>query len=303
MYKKPLQALRNASTKVAFQRQGKRTGDPRRLVPDCTVSKPWSRQLARSPHFCRYQVSMMSDRMLVTDIRQTISKINTTTRHISSIADLKRLAAHDEVKVFWMKGQGIMARVDWQAQHDALSGISRLTYIYSQTRFNSFLERLPDLIKRAKQAKRNAERAAQSLGQAAAQLGDLSHKVGESANQLNAQAQQLAQWEAGDRKHQGGLEMAGHVLGPLTLGFGYLLWLGSNDFKRKADNNSALFFGGLVNKLEHMLIMGAEATQAPGSQMHLHFEDMGQVMVELRNAVDDMSVRARHENRHIQNNN
>ncbi|KAL0046106.1 hypothetical protein WJX82_002630 [Trebouxia sp. C0006] len=133
MYKKPLQALRNASTKVAFQRQGKRTGDPRRLVPDCTVSKPWSRQLARSPHFCRYQVSMMSDRMLVTDIRQTISKINTTTRHISSIADLKRLAAHDE--------------------------------------------------------------------------------------------------------------------------------------------------------------------------MHLHFEDMGQVMVELRNAVDDMSVRARHENRHIQNNN
>ena len=276
----------------------------------------------------------MSDRMLVTDIRQTISKINTTTRHISSIADLKRLAAHDEVKVFWMKGQGIMARVDWQAQHDALSGISRLTYIYSQTRFNSFLERLPDLIKRAKQAKRNAERAAQSLGQAAAQLGDLSHKVGESANQLNAQAQQLAQWEAGDRKHQGGLEMAGHVLGPLTLGFGYLLWLGSNDFKHKADNNcqsakivrdvcgilsdrvkpvffeasqamdaAALFFGGLVNKLEHILIMGAEATQAPGSQMHLHFEDMGQVMVELRNAVDNMSVRARHENRHIQNNN
>lgn len=68
----------------------------------------------------------MSDRMLVTDVRQTISKINTTTRHISSIADLKRLAAHDEVKVFWMKGQDIMARVDWQAQHDALSGISLL---------------------------------------------------------------------------------------------------------------------------------------------------------------------------------
>ena len=274
----------------------------------------------------------MSNRMVITDVTQLISKINSTAQHISSTADLKHLDAHDEVKVFCIKGQGIMARVDWQAQVAALSGISMLTY--SQACFSTFHAGLPELIEGAEQAKHNAEQASHSLGQAAAQLGDLSHKVGESANQLNAQAQQLAQWEAGDRKHQGGLEMAGHVLGPLTLGFGYLLWLGSNDFKRKADNNcqsakivrdvcgilsdrvkpvffeasqamdaAALFFGGLVNKLEHMLIMGAEATQAPGSQMHLHFEDMGQVMVELRNAVDDMSVRARHENRHIQNNN
>ncbi len=261
----------------------------------------------------------MSNRMVITDVTQLISKINSTAQHISSTADLKHLDAHDEVKVFCIKGQGIMARVDWQAQVAALSGISMLTY--SQACFSTFHAGLPELIEGAEQAKHNAEQASHSLGQAAAQLGDLSHEAGESVGLLSAQAQQLAQWEVGDRRHQGGFNVAGHVLGPLTLGFGYLLWLGANDFECKADSHcqsaknvhdihdilseevgpkfhegvtamevAALFFAALANKLEHIVITGAEATSAPASEMHLHFEEMRQSIVKMCSVVDALAV-------------
>jgi len=180
-----------------------------------------------------------------------------------------------------------MARVDWQAQHGALFGISRLTYNYSQASFVAFLARLPNLITRAKQAKHDADQASQSLGQAAAELGDLSREVSGSVEELDAQVQELGRQEAGYRWHEGKLRMAGYLLSPL--GLGYLLWLAS-DLKRRADDRcqwaknlhgvreilndkvgpvfleagkamdaAALFFAALVNRLEHMLRVGAEA--------------------------------------------
>ncbi len=126
-----------------------------------------------------------------------------------------------------------MAGVDWQAQHTALFGISRLTYNYSQASFVAFLARLPNLITRAKQAKHDADQASQSLGQAAAELGDLSREVSGSVEQLDAQVQELGRQEAGYRWHEGKLRMAGYLLSPL--GLGYLLWLAS-DLKRRADD-------------------------------------------------------------------
>jgi len=49
-----------------------------------------------------------------------------------------------------------------------------------------------------------------------------------------------------------------------------------------------------------MLSVGAEAIQALGSEMHLHFEEMGQIMIELHNAAEAMLVVSGHENRHVQ---
>jgi len=68
----------------------------------------------------------------------------------------------------------------------------------------------------------------------------------------------------------------------------------------KAMDAAALFSAALVNRLEHMLSVGAEAIQALGSEMHLHFEEMGQIMIELHNAAEAMLVVSGHENRHVQ---
>ena len=224
-----------------------------------------------------------------------------------------------------------MARVDWQAQRSALFDISRLTCNYSQASFAAFLARLPNLITSAKQAKHDADQASQSMGQAAAELGDLSREVSGSVEQLDAQAHQLGCQEAGWRKRQRMFLMAGHVLGPLTLGMGYITWLACDVYGRKADHQcqlakilhgvremlndkvrplflnackamaaAALFFAALVNRLEHMLSVGAEAIQALGSEMHLHFEEMGQSMIELHKAADAMLVVSRHQYRHVQ---
>ena len=68
----------------------------------------------------------------------------------------------------------------------------------------------------------------------------------------------------------------------------------------EAMDAAALFFDNLVIKLEQMLDTGDEASKAPASEMHLHFEDMGQIMGELRAAVDGLSAISRNEKRRVQ---
>ena len=269
----------------------------------------------------------MSDR----ELRGVISKLNSSSQHISSIAGLKRLAAHDEVKVFWQKGQIIISKVDWQAQHDALHDISKLTRTYSRQHFKDFYAGVPRLIHLAKEAKKNAHVASESLGQAAAELAAVVLEVDDAVMRLHDQQDHHEYWEQRDRGAQNGYNISGHVLGPLTLGLGYLLWLGHDEYKHRADNHNqsyqivkdvqgvlkdrvkpvfneaseamdaaALFFDNLVIKLEHMLDMGDEASKAPASEMHLHFEDMGQIMGELRAAVDGLSTISRNEKRRVQ---
>lgn len=265
------------------------------------------------------------------ELQEVIAKFDSSAQHISSIAALKRLGAHEEVKVFWQKGQAIIGEVDWQAQHDALFDISKMTRTYSSSSFKGFYTGLPRLIRLAKQAEDNAKTAAESLAKAAAKLADLVHEVDGAVKTLSDKEGYHKYWEDRDRGTQNGFNISGHVLGPLTLGLGYLLWLGHNDFKRRAEDHvqarqiikdvqgvlkdqvkpvfseaseamdaAALFFNHLIIQLEHMLSMGTEAAEAPVSELHLHYEEMGQLMGELRASVDKLSAVSRHEQKRVQ---
>ncbi|KAL0033953.1 hypothetical protein WJX77_012413 [Trebouxia sp. C0004] len=99
--------------------------------------------------------------------RDLVSEIDNATRQIESIADLKRLGAHEEVKVFWQKAEAIMAKVDWGPQNKTLDGFTKLTRTYTALEFADFYSALPRLTQYTEKAKSHAKKAASSLGEAA----------------------------------------------------------------------------------------------------------------------------------------
>lgn len=173
--------------------------------------------------------------------------------------------------------------------------------------------------------------ASESLGKAARNLADLSHEVDATVKLLSAHGDHHKYWEGRDADAVKNYGIAGHVLGPLTLGLGYTLWLAGDEYQRRADNHAqslriikdvhgilqdkvgpvfqeasaamnaaALLFDRLAIKLQQVQSMGAEQATAPASELHLHYEEMREVMKELRDAVESLSARVRHEDRSIQ---
>lgn len=266
------------------------------------------------------------------DVRGLVTQLDAATKQLSSIAGLKRLAAHDEVKEFWMKGEAIMANVKWQAQNDALAGISQLTRTYTALQFIDFRSSIPRLIKMAIKAKENANTSSQSLAKAARNFADLSHEVDGAVKTLSTKGDHHEYWQARDADAVKNYGIAGHVLGPLTFGLGYTLWIAGDEYQRRADNHTqslqiikdvrgilknkvgpvfkeaseamdaaASFFDRLAIKLQQVQSMGAEQATAPASELHLHYEEMREVMKELRDAVETLSACVRKEDRRIEN--
>ena len=262
--------------------------------------------------------------------RSVISQIQTVSTHINSFAALKRLGAHEEVKEFCQKADVIAAKVDWDAQGEALVGINSLTRSFTALQFTDFYTSIPKLILQAEKAKKHARTSAESLGTAGSSFIALSWEVDESHAKLASKADYHEGWQKSDAKISNDYALAGHVVGPFTAGLGYLLWLPSNAFKRRAEEHAqslkiirdvqvvlknrvaplcteygeameaaAEFFDRLVFNLEDVVSSGNEAAAAEASELHCQYEIMREVMAELRNAVQTLSACQRKEARRI----
>ena len=263
--------------------------------------------------------------------KNVVSQIQAATSQIHSIAALKRLSAHEEVKEFWQKAEVIMAKVDWQSQNEALAGISNLTRSFTALQFTEFYASIPGLIQKASKAKENANKSARCLGAAGAHFAALSHEVEETYNKLTTDADRHKYWEARDAKESNVLVMIGHFTGPVTVGLGYLFWLPANKFRRRAKTHAqsmkiikdvqgilrdklgpvfteaseamdtaAEFFDNMAIKLNEVLTAGDEAAAAEASELHEHFLIMREVMKELRDAVQALSACVRREERRLE---
>ena len=109
--------------------------------------------------------------------RELIAQIDNAAQQFQSIAGLKRLGPHAEVKEFWREADLIMSRVDWQAQSDTLADINRLTLKYEALEFADFYSSVPGIVDLALKAKQHANNAANSLGKAAIKFSELSNAV------------------------------------------------------------------------------------------------------------------------------
>ena len=253
------------------------------------------------------------------EVGDLIHRMDSLKHHISSINALRRLSPHDAVKSNLQMYHSIFREIDWDAQHVALSDISALTFSYRQQRLADFWTRLPSLIKQAKQAGTNAAKAAESVGRAAAKFQTLAEGVHADLAEQEQAAMHHTHWKGRDEGTARGFKIAGHALGPLTLGLGYLLWIGSDTFDRNAEDHhqhllvlqevsnvlqskvlpvveeagkvvtaAAAFFDDLVIVLGHIQRSGHQASSAPASELHLHFEDMGSFMADLRTSVNGL---------------
>lgn len=249
------------------------------------------------------------------------AQIDAATKQIQSIAGLKRLGAHEEVKEFWQKAECIMSQVNWQAQNDCLSGISKLTRTYTALEFTEFYSFIPTLIKYARTARQNAITAAQSLATAAQEFANLIDEVEAVTKKLESKAGWHEYWQGRDESAVRNYNIAGHIVGPLTLGLGYTLWLAGDAYQKRVDNHAqslqiikdvqgilrnkigpifheasgamdaaAAFFDHLSVKLHEVLDLGEEAAAARASEMHEHYLIMREVMLELRGAVQKLSA-------------
>ncbi len=262
--------------------------------------------------------------------RDLVSQIDNTTRQIESIAGLKRLGAHEEVKVFWQKAQVIMAKVDWESQNKTLDGITQLTRTYTALEFADFYSSLPRLIQYTEKAKSHANKAASSLGEAAEQFGALSGEVQHVVTQLSSKAGHHDYWEKDDEETAKVYGIVAHAMALPTVGLSYLLMLARDAYKERAANHAqslkiirdvqsilssrigpvfleasqamdeaASFFDRLSGLLHEVKEAGLEAQGGPASELHLHFLEMREVMCELRKSVQDLSVKMRMEDRRI----
>ena len=263
--------------------------------------------------------------------RDLASQIQAATSQIHSITGLKRLGAHDEVKDFWQKAEVVMAKVDWQSQQDALAGISKLTRSFTALDFAAFYAAIPRLVHQASKAKNHSKTAARSLAVASTGFAALSVEVDVAFQRLANDSEHSKYWQGRDSSGADNFALAGHILGPMTLGLGYLLWLPSNEYKRRADNHAqslkiikdvqgllrdrigpvfaeasnamdkaAEFFDELVVQLNEVMHVGDDAAAAKASELHDYYMIMQEVMKELREAVQKLSACLRVEERRIE---
>lgn len=87
---------------------------------------------------------------------------------------------------------------------------------------------LPVLTNDAKHIKHNADQATQSLATAGRGCQALSQKLNRQLEQYRQAETRHQNWAPEDRSTADGFKLAGHILGPFTLGLGYLLWIGSS---------------------------------------------------------------------------
>lgn len=267
-------------------------------------------------------------------VQNLICQIHSSRQTLLSISALDRLSSHEAVLSCCQDLQNILSNLDWEAQHETMSDISYLLRTYQCQSFVEFCRRLSSLMRDAKKASRHAKQAAESLAAAGQECNALTCKVGKRLEQQKQDAIHHGYWAEADRGTANGFKLAGHIIGPFTLGLGYLFWTGSSTYSRKAETHcqelqvlqdvssvlqnkvqpviaqhaaaleaAAEFFDNLVIDLEHMQKCGRKASDAAASdtsELQMHYEDMRDIMGELNLHVKDLLVASRRAQRQIQ---
>lgn len=138
------------------------------------------------------QVKAMADTNM--DI---VHKLESAQEAIAKVTALSHLPGHNSAISYCQNLQDIVRPVDWV---------------------------LPILNNNAKHTKHDADQAAQSLATAGRGCQALSQKLNRQLEQHKQARHQ--NWAQEDRSTADGFKLAGHIIGPLTLGLGYLFWTG-----------------------------------------------------------------------------